>query len=99
MSKLTLDVPAELKAILDRHPAVKSTQFLSREATLQRMKESAGLKDVLTKSMGSKNAANVVKATLAGLQQLRLREEIYRARGLTVKKPVATGSEPLTVTA
>jgi ribosomal protein S5 len=35
--------------------------------------------------MGSKNAANVVKATLKGLLSLRLREEIYKARGLHVK--------------
>jgi hypothetical protein len=48
--------------------------------------ESAGLKDVLTKSLGSKNAANVVKATLQGLQSLRLREDIYRGRGLEIRK-------------
>ena len=33
--------------------------------------ESAGIKDVLTKSLGSSNALNVVKATMAGLSQLR----------------------------
>jgi len=48
--------------------------------------ESVGLKDVLTKSLGSKNAANVVKATVAALLQLRQREEIYRCRGLEIKK-------------
>jgi small subunit ribosomal protein S5 len=47
--------------------------------------ESVGIKDVLTKSLGSNNPSNVVKATLAGLQQLRLREEIYRGRGLEIK--------------
>jgi small subunit ribosomal protein S5 len=51
--------------------------------------ESVGIKDVLTKSLGSNNPSNVVKATIAGLQQLRLREDIYRGRGLEVKvKPV-----------
>ena len=50
------------------------------------MLESAGVKDVLTKSLGSKNAANVVKATLQGLLSLRLREDIYRGRGLEIKK-------------
>jgi ribosomal protein S5 len=44
------------------------------------------VKDILTKSMGSKNAANVVKATLHALLSLRLREEIYKARGLQIKK-------------
>jgi small subunit ribosomal protein S5 len=40
----------------------------------------------LTKSLGSKNAANVVKATLSGLLSLRTREQIYQARGLAIKK-------------
>jgi small subunit ribosomal protein S5 len=48
--------------------------------------ESVGLKDVLTKSLGSKNAANVVKATLKGLMSLRLRETIYKSRGLEIRK-------------
>ena len=55
--------------------------------------ESVGIKDVLSKSLGSKNAANVVKATLGALQKLRLREDIYRSRGLSVridKVPAAT---------
>ena len=43
--------------------------------------ESAGIKDVLTKSLGSANAINVVKATIAGLQQLRdPKKEIARRR-------------------
>jgi small subunit ribosomal protein S5 len=50
--------------------------------------ESAGVKDILTKSLGSKNAANVVKATLKGLLSLRLREMIYKSRGLEIRKVV-----------
>ena len=45
--------------------------------------EAAGIRDVLTKSLGSSNAVNVVKATLDALSQLRPREEILRVRGLT----------------
>ena len=48
--------------------------------------ESAGVKDILTKSLGSKNAANVVKATLNGLLSMRTREQIYQSRGLEIKK-------------
>src|SRR3954465_13774259 len=47
--------------------------------------EAAGIKDVLAKSLGSSNHANVVKATIGALQQLRLREEIFKTRGLSVK--------------
>jgi small subunit ribosomal protein S5 len=79
-------------------PASPGTGVIAGK-TVRAVLESAGVKDVLTKSLGSKNAANVVKATLAALQQLRLREDIYRARGLTVRKPAAPGAEPLTVTA
>ena len=43
--------------------------------------ESAGVKDVLTKSLGSSNAVNVVKATMAGLAELRdPRAEIARRK-------------------
>ena len=78
-------------------PASPGTGIIAGK-TVRAVLESAGLKDVLTKSMGSKNAANVVKATLSALQQLRLREEIYRSRGLTMKKPAAPASELVAVT-
>src|SRR5881398_2782401 len=45
--------------------------------------EAAGVKDVLAKSLGSSNHANVVKATIAALQMLRLREDIYKIRGIS----------------
>jgi small subunit ribosomal protein S5 len=54
--------------------------------TVRAVLESAGIKDILSKSLGSKNAANVVKATLAALLSLRTREEIYKARGIALKK-------------
>lgn len=44
--------------------------------------EAAGIRDVLAKSLGSSNHANVVKATLAALAQLRLREQILALRGI-----------------
>ena len=44
--------------------------------------EAAGIKDVLAKSLGSGNHANVVKATLEALSQLRLRDETMKLRGI-----------------
>ena len=43
--------------------------------------EAAGIKDILAKSMGSNNPANVVKATINALEQLRTKEQIYAVRG------------------
>jgi small subunit ribosomal protein S5 len=50
--------------------------------TVRAVVESVGVKDILSKSLGSKNAANVAKATLKALLQLRRREDILKARGL-----------------
>ena len=44
--------------------------------------EAAGIRDVLAKSLGSSNHANVVKATIAALRSLRRREEIFKVRGI-----------------
>jgi small subunit ribosomal protein S5 len=54
--------------------------------------EAAGIRDVLAKSLGSSNHANVVKATLAALQQLRLREQIFKARGITFTPKAAVAA-------
>jgi small subunit ribosomal protein S5 len=66
-------------------PASPGTGIIAGK-TVRAVLESAGVRDVLTKSLGSKNAANVVKATLQGLLSLRLREDIYLGRGLEIKK-------------
>jgi small subunit ribosomal protein S5 len=50
--------------------------------TVRAVVESAGVKDVLSKSLGSKNSSNVAKATLNALLSLRTREQILKARGL-----------------
>ncbi|MBI3879058.1 MAG: 30S ribosomal protein S5 [Verrucomicrobia bacterium] len=55
--------------------------------TVRAVLESAGVKDILSKSLGSKNAANVAKATLNALLQLRLREDIYASRGIALRQP------------
>lgn len=66
-------------------PASPGTGVIAGK-TVRAILDSAGVKDVLSKSLGSKNAANVAKATLRALSQLRLREDILRARGIPVKE-------------
>ncbi|MDR2657520.1 MAG: 30S ribosomal protein S5 [Oscillospiraceae bacterium] len=48
--------------------------------------ELCGVKDIRTKSFGSSNPINMVKATLDGLRQLRTAEEVARLRGKTVEE-------------
>lgn len=48
--------------------------------------EMAGVKDVRTKSYGSSNPANCVKAAMEGLRSLRTAEEVARLRGKTVEE-------------
>jgi small subunit ribosomal protein S5 len=46
--------------------------------------ELAGINDILSKSLGSQNPINLVKATVAGLRSLRTPEEVAQLRGLSV---------------
>ena len=48
--------------------------------------ELGGIRDVLTKSIGTNNPINQVKATMAGLKGLRKPEEVAALRGLTVRQ-------------
>ena len=59
--------------------------------------ELAGIHDILSKSLGSQNPINLVKATIAGLQDLRKPEEIAALRGLSVDAVLglSKGSEPV----
>lgn len=66
-------------------PASPGTGIIAGK-TVRAVLESAGVKDVLSKSLGSKNAANVVKATLKALLSLRTRENIYKGRDLEIRK-------------
>lgn len=48
--------------------------------------ELAGIRDILTKSIGSSNPNNMVRATLNGLQKLKIASEVARLRGKTVEE-------------
>ena len=75
-------------------PASPGTGVIAGK-TVRAVLESVGIRDVLSKSLGSKNPSNVVKATFAALRQLRMREDILRSRGIAVRPaaPAAAASE------
>jgi small subunit ribosomal protein S5 len=61
--------------------------------------ELAGIHDVLSKSLGSQNPINLVKATIVALESLRSPDKVAELRGLTVRQvlgmePVGAGIEP-----
>ena len=61
--------------------------------------ECAGIHDVLSKSLGSQNPINLVKATVAGLQALRTPEEVAELRGLSINQVLGlTAEEPASET-
>jgi len=55
--------------------------------------ELAGIHDILSKSLGTQNPINLVKATVAGLQGLRRPEEVAELRGLSINKVLGIGFE------
>jgi small subunit ribosomal protein S5 len=55
--------------------------------------ELGGIRDVLTKSLGTQNPINLVKATMDGLINLRRPEEVAELRGLTVREVLGIGLE------
>lgn len=48
--------------------------------------ELAGIRDILTKSLGSSNPNNMVRATITGLSQLKRAEKVAELRGKTVQE-------------
>ena len=48
--------------------------------------ELAGIHDILSKSLGSQNPINLVKATMAGLESLRTPDEVADLRGLSINQ-------------
>ena len=81
-------IPHECYSIFDGakvllRPASPGTGLIAGK-TVRAVLETAGVKDALSKSLGSKNAANVAKATIAALVSLRQRAEVAARRGIKI---------------
>ena len=90
VSLLGTSIPHEVKAGFGTSkvhlmPAPEGTGVIAGGAA-RAVLELAGVKDIRTKSFGTNNPINMVKATIEALKQLRSAEEVAKMRGKTVEE-------------
>jgi small subunit ribosomal protein S5 len=91
MIEISLDGPTIPHAVEGRFGAAHVVLVPARPGTgvkagssVRAVCEAAGIHDILTKSFGSTNPANLVKAAIDALNGLRARQDIERLRGVTL---------------
>lgn len=90
-------IPHEVNSVFDGanillKPACQGTGVIAGKV-VRSVLDAAGVSNVLSKSLGSKNAANVAKATLQALRQLKLKKDIYAKRGMEIRPSSPAGTE------
>ncbi|HZP95614.1 MAG TPA: 30S ribosomal protein S5 [Candidatus Limnocylindria bacterium] len=75
-------------------PASKGTGVIAG-GSVRAVVESAGISDILSKSLGSTNPVNVVMATMTALEMLRSADQITETRGVDVGRKTAKPTEEL----
>lgn len=89
-------------ALVLLRPASPGTGVIAGR-TVRAVLEAAGVRDVLSKSLGSKNPVNVARATVKALLRLRLPDEVFEERGLDRRRKgsaavsAASGTVDMTV--
>ena len=94
-------IPQEVHSVYDGanillKPACQGAGVIAGKV-VRSVLDAAGVSNVLSKSLGSKNAANVAKATLQALKQLKLKKDIYAKRGMEVRPTPSAASVAETV--
>lgn len=77
-------------------PASEGTGVIAGGA-VRAVVEAAGIRNILTKCLGSRNPHNSVRATMDGLQRLECRESVAKKRGIAPEKVLSWASQPKAV--
>ena len=78
-------------------PASRGTGVIAG-GSVRAVVESAGISDVLSKSLGSTNPVNVVMATMAALKSLRSADQVTETRGVDIGRKTSKPTEELVTT-